>query len=176
MEMSRDSVQWHYPYLYVCISACLFVCVSLSVCLCVSLPVCLCLSNPAWRYNGNNDRQTHVRVSIVSGVLEREWPESFGKFCATRLKGWLPAGWRPLLQRHGGRADSNLFGSIISNPHDVLRCLCRESPAIQYNLRSRWSSGDWCCHWRTRTRFAPGTPLHRCSDLGQVVNLSLSVA
>src|SRR6218665_26402 len=32
------------------------------------------------------------------------------------------------------------------------------------------------CHWRTRPRFAPGTLLHRCSDLGQVVNLSLSVA
>jgi len=20
---------------------------------------------------------------------------------------------------------------------------------------ARWSSGDWCCHWRTRPRFAP---------------------
>jgi len=42
-------------------------------------------------------------------------------------------------------------------------------------MGARWSSGDWCCHWRTRPRFAPGTLLHRCSDLGQVVNLSLSV-
>ena len=31
------------------------------------------------------------------------------------------------------RADSNLFGSIISKPHHVLRCLCRECPAIPYN-------------------------------------------
>jgi len=36
---------------------------------------------------------------------------------------------------------------------------------------ARWSSGDW----RIRPRFAPGTLFHRCSDLGQVVNLSLSV-
>jgi len=42
-------------------------------------------------------------------------------------------------------------------------------------LGARWSSGDWCCHWRTRPRFAPGTLPHRCSDLGQVINLSLSV-
>src|SRR6218665_1488814 len=31
-------------------------------------------------------------------------------------------------------------------------------------------------HGKSRPRFKPGTLLHRCSDLGQVVNLSLSVA
>ena len=31
-------------------------------------------------------------------------------------------------------------------------------------------------HGKSRPRFKPGTLLYRCSDLGQVVNLSLSVA
>ena len=31
-------------------------------------------------------------------------------------------------------------------------------------------------HGKSRPRFKPGTLLRRCSDLGQVVNLSLSVA
>src|SRR6218665_3046790 len=31
-------------------------------------------------------------------------------------------------------------------------------------------------HGKSRPRFKPGTLLHRCSDLGQVVNLSFSVA
>ena len=31
-------------------------------------------------------------------------------------------------------------------------------------------------HGKSRPRFQPATLLHRCSDLGQVVNLSLSVA
>jgi len=52
--------------------------------------------------------------------------------------------------------------------------LCFCNPASRFE-GARWSSGGWCCHWRTRPRFAPGTLPHRCSDLGQVVNLSLSV-
>src|SRR6218665_1404758 len=31
-------------------------------------------------------------------------------------------------------------------------------------------------HGKSRPRFKPGTLLHRCSDLGQVVNLSLSLS
>jgi len=52
-------------------------------------------SNLVLRYKGNNDRKTHVRVSRLVRVLEREWPESFEE-------GWLPARRRPLLQGHGG--------------------------------------------------------------------------
>src|SRR6218665_3918965 len=54
----------------------------------------------------------------------------------TKRGGFLPDD-APSFRDMAARADSNLFGSIISNPHHVLRCLCRESPAIQYNLRSR---------------------------------------
>ena len=63
----------------------------------------------------------------------------------------------------------NVMKSITSNRNESA-VLCRQ----------RGLSGivviDAACHWRTRPRFAPGTLLHRCSDLGQVVNLSLSVA
>ena len=35
------------------------------------------------------------------------------------------------------QADSSLFQSIVSNPDHVLRHLCQERPASQYNLRPR---------------------------------------
>ena len=47
--------------------------------------------NPVRCYKGNSNRKTHVCVSSMVGVLERALPESFGGFCATREKGWLPA-------------------------------------------------------------------------------------
>ena len=37
-------------------------------------------------------------------------------------------------------------------------------------------SAAFGAHGKSRPRFKPGTLLCRCSDLGQVVNLSLSVA
>src|SRR6218665_3307811 len=43
----------------------------------------------------------------------------------------------PTLKTMAARADSAHFGAIISNQHHVLRSLCKESPAITYNLRPR---------------------------------------
>src|SRR6218665_1593412 len=52
-----------------------------------------------------------------------------------KMGGFLPDD-APSYRDMATSADSNLFGSIISNPHHVLRGLCKERPAIQYNLRS----------------------------------------
>ena len=55
-----------------------------------------------------------------------------------KIGGFLPDD-APSFRDMVASADSNRLGSIISNLNHVLRCLCKERPAIQYtkNFLSR---------------------------------------
>src|SRR6218665_1272495 len=52
------------------------------------------------------------------------------------MGGFLPDE-APTFKTMAARADSALFGAIINNQHHVLRSLCKERPAMTYNLRPR---------------------------------------
>src|SRR6218665_2531875 len=64
----------------------------------------------------------------------------------------------------------------------LLYCVVFKLYKCSYNIQYRGLGGVVVidaaigAHGKSRPRFKPGTLLYRCSDLGQVVNLSLSVA
>src|SRR6218665_2600274 len=68
---------------------------------------------------------------------------------------------------------SNVQWHLLSAMHESCRCLPRLSRGLGGLVVIDAAIG---AHGKSRPRFKPGTLLHRCSDLGQVVNLSLSVA
>jgi len=92
------------------------------------------LSSPARCYSGHHSCKNAVCIPSLVGSPEWIRHEPPGKFSPSGEKGWIPA---PTFKTMAVRADSVLFGAIISNQHHVLRSLCKERPTIIYNLRPR---------------------------------------
>src|SRR6218665_1472159 len=71
------------------------------------------------------------------GLLNESDLNRLESFLRRARRGGFLADEAPTFKTMAARADSALFGAIISNQHHVLRSLCKECPTITYNLHPR---------------------------------------